>query len=82
MSSDSESSSKIDDLVSEMHMATARLLLADLRDPEKRTPGLYQCVLRFLKDNSVAAIAMDGSAFGELHGELMDAIKFPRSEAS
>ncbi|UCR90947.1 putative packaging maturation protein A [Ralstonia phage RpY2] len=45
--------SKLEELLSQIHLEVAQQMLADLRDEEKRTPALYNAIIKFLKDNGV-----------------------------
>ncbi|WAX26274.1 hypothetical protein [Ralstonia phage p2106] len=44
---------KLEELLAQVHLEVAQNMLADLRDPEKRTPALYNAIIKFLKDNGI-----------------------------
>ncbi|UCR91160.1 putative packaging maturation protein A [Ralstonia phage RpT1] len=45
--------SRLEELLAQVHLEVAQNMLADLRDPEKRTPALYNAIIKFLKDNGI-----------------------------
>ncbi|MEI2606503.1 hypothetical protein V8O11_22295 [Erwinia aphidicola] len=47
------SQSLLEQLLSQLHLEMAQTMLADLRDPEKRSPQLYNAIIKFLKDNGI-----------------------------
>lgn len=52
-------------------------MLNDLRDPEKRTPQLYQAVNRFLDrhDFGIKSLMVDSSVLGELQETAVKALE-------
>lgn len=43
----------LEQILSQIHNELATQMLADLRDPDKRGPQLYNVIIRFLKDNGI-----------------------------
>lgn len=74
--------SPIEKALSELHSEMAKQLLADLKDPAKRGPGLYEAIRRFLADNDITALPIAGSALGDLKDEAQksDSLPFPSAQ--
>ena len=53
---------------------SARLMLVDLKDPEKRTPQLYNAIAKMLERHkfTVGKVVPDHSVLGELADALPD----------
>ena len=45
--------SLLEQLLGQLHLEMAQTMLADLRDPDKRSPQLYNAIIKFLKDNGI-----------------------------
>lgn len=60
------------ELLKEIHSALAEQLLADLQNPEKRTPQLYSQIIKFLKDNGIDALPKGGNPVSSLLDGLKD----------
>ena len=58
------------DLDNLVHTLVARRLVEQLREPERCSPGLLQCALRFLKDNDITSLPVPGSAHEMLKKKL------------
>jgi len=56
-------------------------LLADLNDPQKCTPGLYQVIRGYLNDNGELLDSIPKDALNSLEYKLADSIPF-KKEAS
>lgn len=70
----SETKSVLEELLVAIHSEVANNMLADLRDPDKRTPQLYGQIIKFLKDNGIDILycekGKNKSAFSELISEV------------
>ena len=53
-------------------------LLADLDDPQKCTPGLYQVIRGYINDNKDALDGIPKDALDFLENKLSDSIPFKR----
>lgn len=49
-----KSVSELDDLLREIHSEQLKAMLQDLKNPEKRTPALFQAVRAMLADNGLS----------------------------
>ena len=45
--------SLLEQLLGQLHLEMAQTMLTDLRDPDKRSPQLYNAICKFLKDNGI-----------------------------
>ena len=77
MSNDNdEGKSALEGLLVQIHSEVAETMLADLRDPDKRTPQLYGQIIKFLKDNGIDMLycekGKNKSAFSELIGAVKE----------
>lgn len=70
----SDTKSVLEELLVAIHSEVANNMLADLRDPDKRTPQLYGQIIKFLKDNGIDILycekGKNKSAFSELISEV------------
>ncbi len=61
-------------LLQEIDSERARLMLQDLKDPEKRTPQLYNAIAKMLEQHkfSISKVQPEVSVLGELASALPD----------
>ena len=65
-----------DELDNAVYTLTARRLIEWLQSPGC-TPGVLQCALRFMKDNNIQGLPVEGGAVDELRERLGDSLPFP-----
>jgi hypothetical protein len=59
----------------QLHAMFCEQLLADLGDPEKRGPGLYAAIIRFLDNNDIRASMETTPESRDRLGELLERAK-------
>lgn len=61
-------SKEIEKMLQHLDSESARLMLVDLQDPEKRTPALYNAIAKLLERHkfTVAKVVPDENILGEL----------------
>lgn len=64
--------SKLEEMLQELDSESARLMLTDLKDPERRTPSLYNAIAKLLERHKfqVAKVQPDEDILGELADAL------------
>lgn len=65
-------SNAIEEMLQLLDSESARLMLVDLKDPEKRTPSLYNAIAKLLERHKFAVAKVQPDA--DLLGELADAL--------
>lgn len=67
-------SKSIEELLQQLDSESARLMLKDLRDDEKRTPQLYNAIAKLLERHkfTLGKVVPDESVLGDLAAALPD----------
>lgn len=62
----------MEELLQQLDSESARLMLVDLKDPDKRTPQLYNAIAKMLERHkfTVGKVVPDHSVLGELASAL------------
>ena len=64
----------MEEMLQRLDSESARLMLVDLQDPEKRTPQLYNAIAKMLERHkfTIGKVVPDHSVLGELAAALPD----------
>lgn len=68
------STKALEELLQQLDHESARLMLQDLKDPERRTPQLYNAISKLLDRHkfNISKVQPDESVLGELASALPD----------
>ena len=66
---------ELEDILGHIHKTMLNDMLEDLRNPEKRTPQLYNAVIKELERNGIDCVPKAGDEAGDTLKKIMENVK-------
>lgn len=66
---------ELENILGHIHKAMLDDMLEDLKNPEKRTPQLYNAVIKELERNGIDCVPKAGDEAGDTLKKIMDNVK-------
>lgn len=70
-----EDRKELENILGHIHKAMLDDMLEDLKNPEKRTPQLYNAVIKELERNGIDCVPKAGDEAGDTLKRIMDNVK-------